>query len=84
MSPEFTELSLIKVETIESKVTGHETGLDVPTPPPEEVASYTVRTMLRTVPAAVPGIRLSLFLISFGTSHTFVPSKPDMERANHQ
>jgi fructose-bisphosphate aldolase class I len=31
-------------------------GLDVPTPPPEEVARYTVRTMLRTIPAAVPGI----------------------------
>jgi fructose-bisphosphate aldolase class I len=31
-------------------------GLDVPTPPPEEVARYTVRTMLRSIPAAVPGI----------------------------
>ncbi|MCO5573953.1 hypothetical protein L7F22_027731 [Adiantum nelumboides] len=31
-------------------------GLDVPTPPPEEVAKYTVRTMLRSIPAAVPGI----------------------------
>eukprot|EP00850_Spirogloea_muscicola_P016688 SM000137S00466 [mRNA] locus=s137:281706:285186:- [translate_table: standard] len=31
-------------------------GLDVPTPPPQEVAAYTVRTMRRSVPAAVPGI----------------------------
>lgn len=31
-------------------------GLDVPTPPPQEVARYTVRTMLRSVPPAVPGI----------------------------
>ena len=31
-------------------------GLDVPTPPPEEVARYTVRTMLRSIPPAVPGI----------------------------
>ena len=31
-------------------------GLDVPTPPPAEVAKYTVRTMLRSVPPAVPGI----------------------------
>ncbi|KAL3677758.1 hypothetical protein R1sor_020714 [Riccia sorocarpa] len=31
-------------------------GLDVPTPAPEEVAKYTVRTMLRSIPAAVPGI----------------------------
>ncbi|CAL8466203.1 g5739 [Coccomyxa elongata] len=31
-------------------------GLDVPTPPPAEVAKYTVRTMLRSIPAAVPGI----------------------------
>lgn len=31
-------------------------GLDVPTPLPEEVARYTVRTMLRSIPAAVPGI----------------------------
>ena len=30
-------------------------GLDVPTPSPEEVAKYTVRTMLRSIPAAVPG-----------------------------
>ncbi len=28
----------------------------MPTPPPAEVAKYTVRTMLRTIPAAVPGI----------------------------
>lgn len=33
-----------------------ETGLDVPTPAPEEVARYTVRTMLRSVPGAVPGM----------------------------
>ena len=33
-------------------------GLDVPTPAPEEVARYTVRTMLRSVPAAVPGMQL--------------------------
>ena len=26
------------------------------TPPPEEVAKYTVRTMLRSIPPAVPGI----------------------------
>lgn len=31
-------------------------GLDVPTPAPEEVAHYTVRTMFRSVPGAVPGI----------------------------
>ena len=31
-------------------------GLDVPTPPPQEVARYTVRTMLRSIPPAVPGI----------------------------
>lgn len=31
-------------------------GLDVPTPSPEEVAKYTVRTMRRSVPSAVPGI----------------------------
>lgn len=31
-------------------------GLDAPVASPEEVAKYTVRTMLRTVPAAVPGI----------------------------
>eukprot|EP00271_Cylindrocystis_brebissonii_P012915 TRINITY_DN32422_c0_g1_i1.p1 TRINITY_DN32422_c0_g1~~TRINITY_DN32422_c0_g1_i1.p1 ORF type:complete len:422 (+),score=76.52 TRINITY_DN32422_c0_g1_i1:108-1373(+) len=31
-------------------------GLDAPTPSPETVAKYTVRTMRRTVPAAVPGI----------------------------
>lgn len=31
-------------------------GLDVATPPPEEVAKYTVRTMLRSIPPAVPGI----------------------------
>lgn len=34
------------------------TGLDVPTPAPEEVARYTVRTMLRSVPGAVPGMLL--------------------------
>ncbi|KAK9831900.1 hypothetical protein WJX81_006849 [Elliptochloris bilobata] len=31
-------------------------GLDVPTPAPADVARYTVRTMLRAVPPAVPGI----------------------------
>ena len=31
-------------------------GLDVPTPAPMEVARYTLRTMKRSVPAAVPGI----------------------------
>jgi hypothetical protein len=31
-------------------------GLDVPTPAPADVARYTVRTMLRSVPPAVPGI----------------------------
>lgn len=31
-------------------------GLDAPPAPPAEVAKYTVRTMLRTIPAAVPGI----------------------------
>lgn len=31
-------------------------GLDAPVPSPEEVAEYTVRTMKRTIPAAVPGI----------------------------
>jgi hypothetical protein len=44
------------------------TGLDVPTPPPEEVARYTVRTMLRSIPAAVPGMihdpRAKFFLTS--------------------
>ena len=28
----------------------------MPTPPPADVAKYTVRTIQRTVPAAVPGI----------------------------
>jgi fructose-bisphosphate aldolase class 1 len=32
------------------------TGLDAPPAPPAEVAKYTVRTMMRSVPAAVPGI----------------------------
>ncbi|KAL4434288.1 hypothetical protein ABPG75_000729 [Micractinium tetrahymenae] len=31
-------------------------GLDAPPASPAEVAKYTVRTMLRTIPAAVPGI----------------------------
>lgn len=31
-------------------------GLDAETASPKEVAKYTVRTMLRTIPAAVPGI----------------------------
>ena len=31
-------------------------GLDVPTPPPQEVAKYTVRTMLRSIQPAVPVI----------------------------
>lgn len=31
-------------------------GLDAPTASPQEVAKYTTRTMLRTIPAAVPGI----------------------------
>lgn len=31
-------------------------GLDVPTPAPADVARHTVRTMLRAVPPAVPGI----------------------------
>jgi fructose-bisphosphate aldolase class I len=31
-------------------------GLDAPTASPAEVAKYTTRTMLRTIPAAVPGI----------------------------
>jgi fructose-bisphosphate aldolase class I len=31
-------------------------GLDAPTASPAEVAKYTVRTMLRTIPPAVPGI----------------------------
>eukprot|EP00898_Chlorokybus_atmophyticus_P007553 jgi/Chlat1/779/Chrsp104S01247 len=31
-------------------------GLDAPTASPEEVAKYTVRTMMRSVPAAVPSI----------------------------
>jgi fructose-bisphosphate aldolase class I len=31
-------------------------GLDVPTPPPADVAAATVRVMLRTIPPAVPGI----------------------------
>jgi hypothetical protein len=39
-------------------VDGGFTGLDVPTPAPEEVARYTVRTMLRSVPGAVPGTML--------------------------
>jgi hypothetical protein len=37
-------------------------GLDVPTPSPEEVAKYTVRTMLRSVPAAVPSESLPVSL----------------------
>jgi fructose-bisphosphate aldolase class 1 len=31
-------------------------GLDAPTASPETVAKYTVRTMLRSIPPAVPGI----------------------------
>lgn len=31
-------------------------GLDAPTASPAEVAKYTTRTMLRTIPPAVPGI----------------------------
>jgi fructose-bisphosphate aldolase class I len=31
-------------------------GLDAPTATPEEVAHYTTRTMMRTIPAAVPSI----------------------------
>jgi fructose-bisphosphate aldolase, class I len=31
-------------------------GLDAPVASPEEVAKYTVRTMLRSIPPAVPGI----------------------------
>lgn len=31
-------------------------GLDAPSASPEEVAKYTTQTMLRTIPAAVPGI----------------------------
>ncbi len=38
------------------KASGVCAGLDVPTPAPEEVARYTVRTMLRSIPPAVPGI----------------------------
>ena len=38
----------------DSRVLG--SGLDVPTPAPMEVARYTLRTMKRSVPAAVPGI----------------------------
>lgn len=38
-------------------------GLDAPTPSPEEVAKYTVRTMLRSVPAAVPSESLPVTLV---------------------
>ena len=31
-------------------------GLDAPVATPEDVAKYTVRTMLRSIPPAVPGI----------------------------
>ena len=31
-------------------------GLDAPSASPQDVAKYTVRTMLRTIPGAVPGI----------------------------
>jgi fructose-bisphosphate aldolase, class I len=34
----------------------HLVGLDAPPAKPEDVAKYTVRTCLRTVPPAVPGI----------------------------
>jgi hypothetical protein len=47
------------------------TGLDVPTPPPEEVARYTVRTMLRSIPAAVPGMIHDLLAKFFLTSVIF-------------
>lgn len=40
-------------------------GLDVPTPSPEEVAKYTVRTMLRSVPAAVPSESLPVSLLCY-------------------
>lgn len=34
----------------------HVSGLDAPSAKPEEVAHWTTQTMLRGVPAAVPGI----------------------------
>jgi hypothetical protein len=39
-------------------------GLDVPTPAPEEVARYTVRTMLRSVLAVVPGMEVQAHLVN--------------------
>ena len=41
--------SLIRLDCLPS-------GLDAPSASPEDVAKYTVRTMLRTIPGAVPGI----------------------------
>jgi hypothetical protein len=35
---------------------GAAAGLDAPSASPEEVAKYTVRTMMRTIPPSVPGI----------------------------
>lgn len=41
---------------MESTVLAQCTGLDAASAKPDEVAKYTVRTMLRTIPPAVPGI----------------------------
>lgn len=48
-------------------------GLDVPTPAPEEVARYTVRTMFRSVPGAVPGM-LAQLMLSFANCVRFCGS----------
>lgn len=47
----------------------HHAGLDAPTASPADVAAYTTRTMLRSVPAAVPGIHflsgIARFMLSY-------------------
>lgn len=42
--------------TLDHRTLCNATGLDAPPAKPEDVAKYTVRTCLRTVPPAVPGI----------------------------
>lgn len=51
-------------------------GLDAPPAAPAEVAKYTVRTIMRTTPAAVPGIH---FLSgAFRTLNLRIPQYHDM------
>lgn len=49
-------LHVTAVPTISYRLIQVLPGLDAPPAKPEEVAKYTVRTIMRTTPAAVPGI----------------------------